>query len=212
MKSESTRRVSPERAASPTEIASAIDALSVADFVRLGRYAARRVRILGPKAVDRTGDDLLQTAVQDLLEDTRRWNKTKVSFMGFLFGAMKSISSNWAKAYRLDETPVLETDLLRKDKEGKVVSPLAGYAIEQRNSEERLADMQTLLQVEDLFKDDQQAQMILTASQDGYDPAGVRELWELSQNDYNTIVRRIRRTLDAAEIRPDNRRGSTNVQ
>src|SRR4051794_25338131 len=103
MKRESTRRVVPEKAASPVEIAAAIESLTAADFLRLGQYARRRIRILGPKAGDRMGDDLLQTAVQDLLEDTRRWDKSKVGLMGFLFGAMKSISSNWAKTYDPDD-------------------------------------------------------------------------------------------------------------
>ena len=122
MKGESTRRVPREKAATPIEIAVAIEALSVADFVRLGLYAKRRVRSIGSKAEERTGDDLLQTAVQDLLADTRRWDKTKASLMGFFFGAMKSISSNWAKSYRPEEAPVLEADLRRKDEEGRVTS------------------------------------------------------------------------------------------
>ena len=42
--------------------------------------------------------------------------------------------------------------------------------------------------------------MVLMAWDDGYDAAGVRELWGLSQNDYNTIVRRIRRRLDDAGL------------
>jgi hypothetical protein len=212
MKSESTRRVPPEKAATPIEIAAAIEALSAADFARLGLYATRRVRLLGPKAMEKTGDDLIQTAVQDLLADTRRWDKTKASLMGFLFGAMKSISSNWAKSHRQEEAPVLEAELRKKDDEGKVPSPMDVYAGEHRTAEENMVDVQTLLAIDNLFKEDQEAQMILTAWQDGYDPAGVRELWGLSQNEYNTIVRRIRRTLDVAKITPDRERGVKYVQ
>jgi hypothetical protein len=179
---------------------------------RLGLYAHQRVRLIGPKAEERTGDDLLQIAVQDLLADTRRWDKTKVSLMGFLFGAMKSISSNWAKSYRPEETPVLEADLRKKNEEGKVTSPIDGYADERRTADEHMSHVETLLAIDNLFKEDQEAQMILTAWQDGYDPAGVRELWALSQNDYNTIVRRIRRTIDANNIRPDREGGAKHVQ
>jgi hypothetical protein len=212
MKGESERRVPAEKAATPTEIAAAIEALTAADFVRLQKYGWQRIRRLGPKAIGKTEDDLLQTALSDLLEDTRRWDKTKVGFMGFLFGAMKSISSNWAKSYLPDEDPVLEADLRRRDEEGKEFSPLDAHRSGQPNAEQQLSDKQTLLEIDKLFEDDQEAQMVLTAWQEGYDPPGVRELWELSQNDYNTIVRRIRRTVEAVGIRPDRDRGGMHVQ
>ena len=132
--------------------------------------------------------------------------------MRFLFGAMKSISSNWAKSYRPEEALVLEADLRKRNEEGKITSPVDGYASERRPAEEHMTDVETLLAIDNLFKEDQEAQMILTAWQDGYDPVGVRELWGLSQNDYNAIVRRIRRTIEAASIRPDRERGAKHVQ
>src|SRR5262245_33912637 len=99
MKIDSARRVPLEKAATPAEITAAINGLSEAELVRLRQYAYARVRLLGRKAGTESGDDLLQAAIADLLEDKRRWDKAKVDFMGFLFGAMKSISSNWAKTY-----------------------------------------------------------------------------------------------------------------
>ena len=66
------------------------------------------------------------------------------------------------------------------------------------DEEKRQADAKVLDAVDDLFKDDETAQMVLTAWQEGYGPAGVRELWGLSQEDYDTVVRRIRRNLDRA--------------
>ena len=212
MKQESARRVPAEKAATPTEIAAAIEALTAADFVRLRQYTRRRIQRLGPKAVEKVGDDLLQTALCDLLQDTRRWDKTKVGFMGFLFGAMKSISSNWAKSYLPEEVPVLDADLRKENEEGEEFSPLDRRSAPQPTAEQQLSDKQTLGEVDNLFKEDQEAQMVLTAWQEGYDPAGVRELWGLSQNAYNTIVRRIRRTLDASNIKPDGDRGGTYVQ
>jgi hypothetical protein len=212
MKSDAPRRVPVEKAASPTEIATAIEALTPADFVRLRRYAGQRVWGLGPKSVEKTGDDLLQAALCDLLQDTRRWDRTKVGFMGFLFGAMSSISSNWAKSYLPEESPVLEANQCRKNEEGEEFGQLDQHRARQPNAEQHLSDKQTLLRIDDLFRDDQEARMLLTAWQEGYDPAGARESRKLSQNDYNTIVRRIRRTLDAASIRPDRDRGGMHVQ
>ena len=67
-----------------------------------------------------TGDDLIQTALTDLLGDVRRWNKSKVGFMGLLTGAIRSISSNWARSYDEADTPVVEADLRRENDEGEI--------------------------------------------------------------------------------------------
>ncbi len=213
MKSESARRVAPERAASPAEITAAINGLSEVELVRLRQYASARVRLLGRKAGTETGDDLLQAAITDLLQDNRRWDKANVSFMGFLFGSMKSISSNWAKTYAAEEDPIRETDLKQDDSDGKPSrNPLERHASAASSAEDRLINRATLQQIETLFKDDQEAQMVLAAWEDGCDPPGVRELWDLTQNQYNTIVRRIRRTIQAAGMQPDRSSGGAYVQ
>ena len=200
------RRIPNEVAATPAEIAAAIEALTPGDWARLRRFADNRIQKLGPKADGRTRDDLIQTALTDLLADIRRWDKTKVGFMTLLTGAMKSISSNWARSYKKAETPVLEADLRRENEEGQIFSPLETVQDQSPNPDQRLHDKQTLELIDDLFKDDEKAQMVLTAWQEGYDPPGVRELWGLSQNEYNAIVRRIRRRLDAAALTADHDR------
>lgn len=201
------RRVPDEVAATPREIAAAIEARTPGDWARLKRSADYRIWRLGPKADSRTGDDLIQTALTDLLADTRRWNKSKVGFIGLLTGAMKSISSNWARSYKEAETAVLEADLRRENEEGKIFSPLDNLQEPGPNPDQRLRDKQTLELIDDLFKDDEKAQMVLTAWQEGYDPPGVRELWSLSQNEYNAIVRKIHRRLGTAALTADHDRG-----
>ena len=78
---------------------------------------------------------------------------------------------------------------------------------ENPNPEQRLvdeeqlqADARRLKMIDELFEGDEGAQMVIEAWLDGYDPPGVRTLWELSQNDYDTIVRRIRRTIDRSGL------------
>jgi hypothetical protein len=201
------RRVPDEVAATPEEIAAAVEALTPGEWAKLRRFADYRLFLLGPKAEGRTRDDLLQTALNDLLADTRRWNKAKVGFVMFLTGAMRSISSNWARSYKEDENPVLESDLLRTNEEGETFNPLNNVQAQGPDPEQIRHQRQTLEQIEALFKDDEQAQMVLMAWQERYDPSGVRELWNLSQNDYDTIVCRLRRHLDAAGLTADLRRG-----
>jgi hypothetical protein len=58
----------------------------------------------------------------------------------------------------------------------------------------------TLEQVNDVCSDDQEIQMVLEGLKDGLDPAAIRELWNLSQTQYNTVVRRMRRRLESAGI------------
>lgn len=197
------RRVPDEVAATPGEIAAAIEALTPGDWARLKRFADCRILRLGPKADSKTGDDLIQTALTDLMADTRRWNKSKVGFVMLLTGAMKSISSNWARSYKEAETAVLEADLRRENEEGEIFSPLDNLQEPGPNPAQRLSDKQTLRLIDNLFKDDEKAQMVLTSWQEGYDPPGIRELWGLSQNEYNTIVRKIRRRLGTAALTAD---------
>jgi DNA-directed RNA polymerase specialized sigma24 family protein len=212
MTTQPPRRVPDDMAATPAEIAAAIEALTPGDRVRLKRFADYRIRKLGPKANSMTGDDLIQTALTDLLGDVRRWNKSKVGFMGLLTGAIRSISSNWARSYDEADTPVVEADLRRENDEGEIYSPLDKASEPRPNPEQRLRAKQTLELIDNLFKDDEKAQMVLTAWQEGYEPAGVRELWGLSQNEYNTIVRRIRRRLDTSALNADRDRGGSNGQ
>lgn len=207
MTTKPSRRVPDEVAATPGEIAAAIEALTPGDWARLKRFADPRIWRLGPKADSRTGDDLIQTALTDLLADTRRWNKSKVGLIRLLTEAMRSISSNWARSYKEAETAVLEADLRRENEEGEIFNPLDNFQEQSPNPEQWLRDKQTLELIDDLFKDDEKAQMVLTAWQEGYDPPGVRELWSLSQNEYNAIVRKIRRRLGAAALTADHDRG-----
>ncbi len=213
------RRVLKEAAATPAEIAAAIEALTPAQVAKLKRFAENRIWKLGPKAGEKTQDDLFQIAVDSLLDDTRRWDKTKVDLFGFLRAAMRSISSNWAKSYVEEETPVLEADLRKTNKEGHIYSPLDVTSDGRADPEElliaeekRRRDQEMLKQIEHIFKDDGEAQMMLTAIDDGYDPAGTRELWGWSQNDYNSIIRRVRRSLDRAGMSIDGSGGKKNAK
>jgi RNA polymerase sigma factor (sigma-70 family) len=200
MKVKPSRRVPEEAAATLADITAAIEALTPAHWAKLRQFARTRAFRLGPKTDGRTGDDLIQTALTDLLQDTRRWNKDKVGFLKFMTGAMRSISSNWARSYNREETAFLEADLCRENEDGETFSPLEAIQDQTPDPAKRFRDNQTLNLIESMFKDDQEAQMVITAWQEGYDPAGVRELWGLSQTEYNTIVRRVRRRLNAAGL------------
>ena len=202
-----SRRVSEEAAATPADIRAAIEALTSADWTRLRNYAAYRIQMLGPKADGRSREDLLQITLVLLLDDTRRWDRTKVEFVPFMVGAMKSISSNWAKGYKPEKTLSLDLDAEKTNQDGETFRPIEYVEDENPNPEQRLvdeeqlrADARRLKTIDELFEGDEGAQMVIEAWREGYDPPGVRTLWELSQNDYNTIVRRIRRVIDRSGL------------
>jgi len=52
---------------------------------------------------------------------------------------------------------------------------------------------------------------VLEAWKEGLDPAGVRELWSMTQKEYDTVVRRIRRRITSAGITADLSKGSQYV-
>ena len=202
-----SRRVSEEAAATPADIRVAIEALTSADWTRLRNYASNRIHILGPKTDGRNREDLLQITLELLLDDTRRWDRTKVEFVPFMIWAMKSISSNWARGYKPEETLSLELDAEKTNEDGETFRPIDYVEDENPNPEQRLVDEEQfqaaarrLKMIDELFGGDEGAQMVIEAWRDGYDPPGVRTLWELSQKDYDTIVRRIRRTIDRSGL------------
>jgi len=65
--------------------------------------------------------------------------------------------------------------------------------------------------IDELFADDREVQMVLEAFREGYDPPGVRELWELTHKQYNAIVVRMRRSIKKAGI-TDPTKGPHHVQ
>ena len=108
MGKETARKIPEEHAATPEEIHAAIEALTPTDWYRLRKFAETYIFLLGEKAADRRADDLLDEAFKRFLERTRKWDRTKIDFMGVLSGAIKSISDRWLrKKTSPTETPVL---------------------------------------------------------------------------------------------------------
>jgi hypothetical protein len=194
------RRVPEERAATPDEIRKAVDSLSKADWYRLRKFAEYHIFLLSDKAGDRRGSDLLNEAFKRLLERSRKWDKTKVNFMGFLFGAMESIADSWQrKKVTPTEAPVLASSLVTNN-EGEPSDPAEQFQSAHANQAQMFMYKETLAQIDALFADDQEVQMVIEALREGYDPPRVRELWNLSQKQYNAIIVRMRRRIEKAGI------------
>jgi DNA-directed RNA polymerase specialized sigma24 family protein len=187
----SSRRVPVERAASPEEVRAAIDALSEADRLRLDAFAVWRIRGLGRRACGRTHEDLLSETVLATLDGTRSWNREKVDFLGYLIGAMRSISDNWGKRFKEAE-PVLEADLGRDDASRSALDRVASQDL---SPEEEIEVKQQHEAIRRLFADDPVVTLIILEIEEGTKFSEIREKHDLEENELFAALKRIRRRI-----------------
>jgi DNA-directed RNA polymerase specialized sigma24 family protein len=186
------------KAATPDDIAAAVEALTAEDTLRLDRYARFRIRRIGRAADTRDHDDLLADALRKTLDGDRSWNKD-VTFLAHLFGAMWSISSHWAETFAAEQRSGRAQISDRKDAR----TELAGVVDEV--AERNAAAQETLDQVRALFADDALASNIVAGWEDGLDAAEIRELLGVDKTTFESKVRAIRRELIRAGLKRDNR-------
>jgi DNA-directed RNA polymerase specialized sigma24 family protein len=187
----SSRRVPEERAASLETVRAAIEGLTEADRLRLAAFAAWRVRGLGRRACGRTHEDLLNEAVVATLDGTRSWNHDRVDFMGYLIGAMRSISDNWGRRFKEAE-PVLEADLGRDDASQSVLDRAPAVRL---SPEEEVEVKQQQEAVRRLFADDPIVTLIILEIEEGAKFSEIREKHGLAENELLAALKRARRRI-----------------
>lgn len=175
------RRVPIEQAATPEEISLAIESLTEAELVKVRRFAAYRVRALGPEKPGRAADELIKEALLSLLEGNRRWNKEKVSFFTFLSGAMRSISSHWR-----------EQDLQPRMEHPDVLTTLTSDA---PDPEAALNGKQQWALILSIFADDEDSLALLPEMAQGLSGPEVRARIGWTANRYEATLKRVRRKL-----------------
>ncbi|MGH9389594.1 MAG: hypothetical protein ACRD1Z_08255, partial [Vicinamibacteria bacterium] len=157
---------------------------------------------LGRRASGRNHDDLLSEAIADTLDpEKRRWNK-EVSFVRYLIGAMRSISSHWREQFDEDE-PRLESELLRTSEQGELLSPLDLVGSDAPGAERIVVAKQQLELVEKAIVGDRIVSDILGGMRAEMLPNEIREVLGLSQTEYETAMKRLRR-----HVRPSAQGGS----
>jgi uncharacterized protein (DUF433 family) len=191
-----SRRVPVESAATKEEIVAAYDALTRPELIRLERYAKWRIRGLGARNLGRYWEDLLREAITATYEDVRRWNKDSVDFPRHLIGAMRSISSRWAKEFDPDEA-MLESDTIRVSPEGIISNPVLDAQSQEPNAQDSLEQQEEVEKIEQLVGGKPLAWLILEGRRDGMTGPQIRETLEISQKDYETAMKWLRRNLEA---------------
>lgn len=171
------------------EVREAIAALTTADLIRL-----KRVGALYAVGVGVEGLEVLNEAVRRTLDGTRNC-PGDVPMTVFLVNVMRSMaSSERAKA---KEEPMMESMSSTLDDGPAVLEPPS----QRRNVEEmRLAreDAEGRLRaLEDIFRDDDDAQLVLMGDVDEMSTDEIRALGGWDEQAYATIRRRIRRKIAA---------------
>ena len=191
--------------ASLEDIRRAIQSLTEADMVKLQRYADNRIRRIGKSASNRDAHLLLTEAMNSLLEVGRRhWYPDRVDLVGFLIGAMRSISSNWArKAAEGGVLEISETDQIRISDAGEEQkSAIAKTPSPSLDPEQQLirqecqTEDQLIEEIATLFKDRYLASLILDGWKAGMKGPEIIEALNIDATEYRTEVRLVRRRID----------------
>ena len=187
---------SPEPiAATRDEIDQAIEALTPGQLLRLKRYAGWRIRGLGRASRNRDAEELLQEALTSTIVGSgetgegRRWNK-RVDFVKHLTEAMRSISDHWKAQFDEDE-PYLESEVTTVDREGEEYSPMGAVPSEQPAADRALLAKEEVRRIFDLFRDDDEAILVLEGWVEGMSGPEIMELG-LTKERYEATVKRIR--------------------
>jgi hypothetical protein len=189
-----SRRVPEERAATREEVVTAVEAITPRELRRLERYARRRIFGLRRAARGRDWEDLLREAVADTYEGSRRWNKESVDFSRHLIGAMRSISSHWRDQFDPGEA-FSESEVTHVSPEGKLTNPMLEAASPAADPERELEAKQEVERIGGIASKNPLAWLIMDGWRGGMTGPEIREALEVSQKDYETALKWLRRNV-----------------
>lgn len=172
--------------ATQDQIRDAYLALTKKELARLARYAWWRFQALGHRRQARDPDELVADAFVAMLDGTRSWYPSKARFFIALTGAMRSQTSNQRKKAPADAFDELKS-IVGKDDENDPFEDFEAPPGGDCGTLEKL--------IVDRFADDAEAALVLEAKLDGKEPTEIRESLGLSQREYETTVKRIRRAV-----------------
>jgi hypothetical protein len=135
----------------------------------------------------------LQEAISRALDGSRSCPRS-VAIVVFLKNAMRSIASSERDSAQLRPR-------FKPLSEPAVATAASQTAATSRTAEEMLMAREDyegrLKALEEIFDDDEEAEMVILGELEGLDASGIRELTGLSLHEYATVRRRIRRRIDA---------------
>lgn len=156
------------------DVRAALSALPEEELLRLRAIARLRARSL-PGGV--SWSDLLHEAVLRALAGARQW-PPDVSLVAFLAGVMRSLCDEQWRRHRRRNTMAALTDATAAD------DPERAYAAAE-----------ALAAIHRLFASDEAATKVITGLINGMRAEDIRSRYGLTDVDYDTARRRIRRTM-----------------
>ncbi|MET4296315.1 DNA-directed RNA polymerase specialized sigma24 family protein [Bradyrhizobium sp. LB8.2] len=167
------------------DVASALDALSDIELARLKALARLWSRDL-PGGLG--WSDIFHEAIARVLDGSRPW-PPDVPILAFLSGVMRSICNDHWRRARLEQRL-----LVSRDDPGQRSWP-GEEADEEPDPERVLAAAQALANVYRLFQGDPLALKIIAGLADGLAAREICSVHNMSELDYDTTRRRMRRAL-----------------
>lgn len=187
--------------ATPEEVAEAVRQLTELDYARLN--AAAKI-VMGGTDFNAPEELVKEVLTKTFLsangEGGRRW-KRNVPFMAFLHMTFKGMCSDQRKSVTKKRTALVadlagDSDGEPFDLIGQSLPAIDEELIEASDLEQRNDRASALLaKVNDFFKDDDQVQMIIMGAEDDLAAAEIRAISGMSQKEYDTAKKRLRRGL-----------------
>lgn len=198
-------RSNSEKVATVDEISGAIGKLRPEEWAKLYAYAENRARMMALYGAALDADDLVQLAITALLDPGHRtWNPKKVSFIGVLMGAMKSIASNHKEKSLKSGYSVPDSQLASGDEDDESETPVELYPDSRLNPEQQVISaegkkdtIRLVSELYDSFEDDAAACLVMDGWSEGLSGTEIIEALEIDRKGYETIAKRIRRKSNA---------------
>jgi DNA-directed RNA polymerase specialized sigma24 family protein len=181
----STATPRPGVAAARTDAASAVEALSETDLVRLKALARLWSRGL-PGGIGWA--DVLHEAIVRVLDGSRPW-PPGVPILAFLSGVMRSICHDYWRRVRHEQRLLVSRD--DRLQSGPPPEPVDAAADPERVA----AAVAALAEIIRLFAGDAVALKIIDGMAGGLTATEIRSAYDISALDYDTARRRMRRAL-----------------
>jgi DNA-directed RNA polymerase specialized sigma24 family protein len=174
---------------SSEEFSAKLKAMSQADFLRLrkigSQYAAGTIG---------TWEDLLHEAICLTLQGERHC-KRSLTVLAHLHSTMRSLASNVRKKDGRISTVSIGSPIDSNDEDGLTIDPQDSTP----NSEIRLSHQECLNTLFGLFEnEDENTGLVLTGVAMGQNPAEIQAQVGITSTEYDTIRKRIRRSINKA--------------
>lgn len=167
------------------EICEAVDKLTLAEKVKLKKFAQFRILAMGRKARFQDEETLLYEAIDRALSGIRKWYPKKASFFYFLHGAIRSISSkdHTKSTYEVDDPKQNTKPITIEFDETKHAS--------KSNQYQELSDKEVVQQVRDLFSGEPLMQDIIDGYMEGMTASEVQAILEISPQKYDACRKKL---------------------